>query len=68
MLTTLPVDVVEPLVLVELPLSALPVAGSPMTPPFSQPAAVEIGNVHTLLTQGYSAKEQGKLKALLHLR
>ena len=66
-LTSLPVDVVEPLILADLPLSALPVSDSGSPTPLL-PAAVEVGNVHTLLSQGYSTKDQGKLRALLHLR
>ena len=73
-LTVIPAAEVEPLVLfADLPLSALPalslpvLAADPELPPQST-ASVEVGNVHTLLTQGYSAKEQGKLRALLHLR
>ena len=75
-LTVLPPEEVELLVSLnlDLPLSALPALGmsdfsDPASPEPPRPAAsVEIGNVHTLLTQGYSTKDQGKLRALLHLR
>ena len=65
-LTTLCPAEVEPLLStdVDQPLTALTIEGSA---PIS-PDAVEIGNVHTLLTQGYSTKDKGKLRALLRLR
>lgn len=56
-LTSLPPPVVEQLLSVksDLPLST-EVNGPTLAPP--PPSAVEVGNVHTLLTQGYSPKEQ----------
>ena len=66
-LTSLPPKVVKQLLSVESDLLLSTEVNARELAPLSL-SAVKVGNVHTLLTQGYSPKEQEKLRALLHLR